>query len=481
MKPMENVLTYAFAKRAAISRLLRYMMFENPLEGEQYAAEVDNSELKNANVEDGAVEFHNPDGRIEYIVYSHGTRYTTDVRPTHIPDDKIRRVTSQVATDRLWRRLQAECQALKSISVQAYTKFDLEKVIASIEYFYSRPSSPEERPPARYIEALSHLGQPFTLADDGAIRTWIDKCRNHLLKQYASYVLAGDEVKHVLTTLTFFEYCPFPLTSLLEMNREFLPDYMGKPIVMSFPLVDIRFYLEHPAIRPDLAVVWATSTARTLQKNAEQLRDEAKLKYTIEQFHSNLYFALLHYRCALYAYRVVLSLAKAGLAQGERAMQRIKEARTEVALCEEHRVVIMASLTAALGIGRLFVPSIANVEEVHNWVEKLVALSPANAEFAIREAYDAELIMPRFLRDICLGFASSLGGKTKQGLAKMLGLMQDLEKHITEAMFLGDPNYLSTTYGLMSQICLKNGMKEESLKYSRRAEPSYYQKLVNPA
>jgi hypothetical protein len=478
---MNKIPAAAFAQRAAISRLLRFMMFENPLEAEQYAVDFDNPELKNIDLNDtGAVEFQNPNGTIEYIVYSHGTKYTTTLRPTHIPDNKIRHFKGRAAGQRLWDRLQAECQGLKSTSQEAYEDSGLAKVLASVAYFYSQPSTPLERPLARYRSALASLGKPSELMGDDAIRSWAGKCRSQLPNLYASYILAGDEVRLVLTTLTLFELCPFSLTDLFAMNAEFLQHHLkNKNIVMDFPIVDLKFYLEHPAIRPDFMVVWGTSAARVLQKQAEELRDEAKLKYTVEEFHFSLYVALLYYRCALYAYRVVLSSSKAGLAVGPRAAQRIKEARTEVALCEEHRVIIMSSLTAVVGLGDPSRPSIADVVEVQNWVARLVALSSGNAEFAIREAYSAELMMPRFLRDVSLGLAYCFSGKTQQGLAKMLAAMQDLEKHLEKAMILGDPNYLSTTYELMFRICSKNGMREQSAEYHRRAQPSYYRKLVN--
>jgi hypothetical protein len=225
--------------------------------------------------------------------------------------------------------------------------------------------------------------------------------------------------------------------------------------------VDIRFYLEHPSVPPDLAVVWGTSTARVLQGKAEELRDEAKLKYSVDGFHFNLYTSLLYYRCALYAYREVLSLSKVSLAKRERALERLEAARVEAVLCEEHRVVIMTPLLGAL-------------KGVENWIERLAELP----ELEIRQAYDAELMIPKFLRDLALGLLACRDGETTKGLAKMLAVMQELEKHLKEAMLFGDPNYLSGTYWLMSQICAQSGMGRESLEYSRRAEPSYYKNLL---
>lgn len=479
---MDDVSIVAFAKRAEAYRLLRYMMFENPIDAEQLAVNVDIPELRKVNwAGSGAIGFSNPNGNT-YIVYNRGTKYTTTVRPSHISDDQIVYVSHLAASTTLWLRLQESCRILEELSSDVYATFGMKKILDSVAYFYSPRSTPKERPLARYREALANLGEPSTLASNDAIRSWVSKCWS-VIELYGSCLLAGDEVKYVLTTLALFELSPFPLTSLFEMNLEWLQQNFGitlgdKPVGMAFPDVNVRFYLEHPIVRPDLAVVWGTGTARVLQKHAEQFRDEAKLKFSIEQFHFNLYLALLYYRCALDAYNVVLSLSKVNLVTGERALQRIEEARTEVALCEEHRVVIMASLSAVV-LGQLALPNIASVEEFQNWVAGWANHSSLKAELKIRQAYDAELLMPKFLRDLALGLVAYISGETKAGLAKMLSIMQELEKHINEAVLLGDPNYLSTTYGLMAGICAKNGMESERAEYSRRAEASYYKKLVN--
>ena len=479
---MDKLSSEVFIKRAEIQRLLRYLMFENPLEAEQYA--VDIPELREADVSGvGALEFSTPNGS-EYIVYSHGTKYTTTVRPTHIPSDQIRLVKPPLAGETLWPRLKDNCEALRQLSSDAYTQFGLGRILDSIAYFYSSPSTPEERPAARYVEALANLGEFSKLTGDDAIKDWVGKCRSQLLQLYASHILAGDEVKQALATFVFFGLCPFPVTKLFEMNQEFFHYRFGemldgKPIVMAFPLMDLRFYLGHPVVRPDLAVVWGTGAARILQDKAEELRDSAKLRYTIEQFHFELYLSLLYYRCALYAYRMVLSSAKAKLVTGERALQRIEAARSEEALCEEHRVLIMTSLTAVLEARRVAFPSIANVVQVHNWVAHLTEVFPKEAEIRIRQAYDAELTMPKFLRDLALGILACITDQPKDGLTKLLAVMQDLEKHLDIAMTMGDPNYLSSTYGIMAAVAAKNGMDSESVEYSRRSEPSYYQKLAN--
>ncbi|HEY2170476.1 MAG TPA: hypothetical protein VGJ30_12675 [Candidatus Angelobacter sp.] len=480
---MDDVPTVAFAKRAEIYRLLRYMMFENPIDAEQLAVEVNAPELKKVDwTGSGAIGFSNPNGKTDYIVYNRGTKYTTPVRPSHFSDSQIIYVSRPAASTLLWPRLQESCRILEELSSDVYATFGIKKILDSVGYFYSPRSTPQERPLARYSEALANLGEPSKLPNNDAIRNWVGKCWSQLIELYGSCLLAGDEVRYALTTFALFELCPFPLTSLFEMNLRWLQQNFGitlgdKPVGMAFPDVNIRFYLEHHIVRPDLAVVWGTSTARVLQKHAEQSRDEAKLKLSVEQFHSNLYLALLYYRCALYAYNVVLSLSKSNLVTGERALQRIEEARTEVALCEEHRVIIMASLSAAV-LG-LTIPNIANVEEFQNWVASWAKYSSRKAELKIRQAYDAELLMPKFLRDVALGLIACISSETKAGLAKMLSAMQELEKHIEEAVLLGDPNYLSTTYGLMAGICAKNGMESQRPEYSRRAEPAYYKKLAN--
>src|SRR5579864_30580 len=482
---MNDTFTDPHTKRAELYRLLRFMMFDNPLEAERRAVNVYNPILRKIDwTGTGALELSNPDGSSEYIVYSRGTKYTTTVRPTHLLDEQITRVAAPSASTTLWPRLQESFRILEELSGEFYRKFGIKGILDSVGYFYSSRSQSEEQPLARYSEALANLGEPSQLKNDNAIRSWIRKCWDQLTYLYGNCLLAGDEVKYVLTTFALFELCPFSLTSLFEMNQEWLQQNLGitvggKPVTMAFPHVDIRFYLEQPTVRADLAVVWGTSVARVLQKQAEQFRDEAKLKVCIEQFHFNLYIPLLYYRCALYAYNVVLSLSKIPFVTGERALQRIEAARAETALCEEHRVIIMASLTAVLG--GLDLPNIASVEESRNWMAALATRSLPEAELKIRQAYDAELLMPKFLRDIMLGFVACISGKTKAGLARMLAAMQELEKHIEEAVLLGDPNYLSTTYALMAGICAQNGMESEKLEYSRRAEPSYYQKLMHPS
>ena len=375
MTAMDTFSTEIFIQLAEIKRLLRYMMFENPLEAEKYA--VDIPELRETDTTGtGAFEFSTSDGT-EYIVYSHGTKYTTRVRPTHIPSDKIGHIEPPPAGEMLWPRLQESCQALEGLSSDAYVQFAITKIPNSVAYFYSPRSTPGDRPLARYVEALRNLGEPSELVGEDDIRGWISMCRNQLLQSYASYMLAGDEVKQALATFILFELSPFPLTDLIKLNQEFfrsiVDDKLGdKQVVMAFPMMDIRFYLEHSNVPPDLAVVWGTSAARVLQDKAEELRDRAKLRYSVEQFHFELYISLLYYRCALYAYSTVLSSANADLVVRERAMQRLEEARSEVVLCEEHRVLIMVSLDAALGVQQVAFPSIANVTQFHNWVAYLL-------------------------------------------------------------------------------------------------------------
>jgi hypothetical protein len=71
---------------------------------------------------------------------------------------------------------------------------------------------------------------------------------------------------------------------------------------MPFPVPDIKFYLEDQIAPANDAVVWAPT-----------------LRGNVEQFHFDLYLALLHYRCALYAYNAVQSLPKAKIVTSDTA------------------------------------------------------------------------------------------------------------------------------------------------------------------
>lgn len=225
-----------------------------------------------------------------------------------------------------------------------------------------------------------------------------------------------------------------------------------------------------------------TAIARTSQQNAEKYRDDAKTRYTTDQFLAGLYRALLHYRCALYAYNSVLSLSKAKEVTSETAKIRLDEATTEAVLCEEYRVVIEASLSAAfhgVASGLLRMPSTANAAEFIPWLEWMISpSSQVDAEFEIRQAYDAQLVMPTFLRDLALGRIACSKGETTKGLAKLQAVANELEKHLGEAVVLGDPNYLSYMYDIMAKVCDEKGMALESAGYLRRAQPEYYRALL---
>ena len=479
---MDRIPTEAFALRAEISRILRCLMGDNPIDAEEH--QVDIPELMETDISGmGALEFSVPGGGVEYIVYNQGTKYTTAVRPTHIPDELIKHVTPPAATNQLWIRLQERCQELHEISKDAYQQLGIQNVLDSVAYFYSPRNNPDERPMARYVQALTDFGSPSDLVGDNTVKIWISNCIDRLLQRYSSFLLAGDEVKQAYATLTFFQLCPFPLTSLIHMTQEFFQyrfggSLGGKPVVMAFPMMDINFYLNHPQIAPDLAVVWGTGAARTLQDKGNEIRDRAKQQYSLEQFCFYLYAALLCYRCALYLYSAVLLSPKSTVVKREKAKDRIDKAKVEANLCEEHRVLIMTSLTSILGLRQTGLPSFANVSHLHSWVGYLAANSANNAEIHIRQAYDSELAMPRFLRDLALGFLKCLQREPKRGLCSMLTVMEALEKHLDEAVILGDPNYLSSTYDLMAQIAANSGMASESAEYRRRSEPPYYQNLL---
>jgi hypothetical protein len=457
-------------------------MPDNPIDAEERA--VDIPELRETDISgEGALKFTAPDGSLTYIVYRQGTKYTTAVRPSHLLTDQIRHVTPPAPTDQLWIRLQERCQALEQMSRDAYEKLGIGQILESVSYFYLPRKTKEERPVARFRQALTDLGNPSDLPSDEAVKQWIAACTSRLIQLYASFLLAGDEVVQAYATLSFFQLCPFSPAVLIKMSQSFFeeqfgPAFSGKPIVSAFPIMDVKFYLGHPGIRPDLAIVWTTSAARVLQRKADEIRDEAKTKYTGEEFSFNLYMALLYYRCALYLYSTALSSPHSGLVQGSRAVQRVEEAKPEMALCEEHRVLIMTSLMAVFGAKQMSLPSIVNVLGLHEWIRRLAASSGRDAETQIRQAYDSELAMPKFLRDLALGFVKCLTGDAQKGLATMQSVMSALEKHVEVAVVLGDPNYISSTYDLMSQIAAAQGMQSDSLEYGNRSEPSYYRGLV---
>lgn len=479
---MDPIPTEAFAIRAEINRTLRILMPDNPIDAEERA--VDIPELRETDISgDGALEFTASDGRLTYIVYSRGTKYTTAVRPSHLPADKIRHVTPPAPTDQLWIRLQERCHALEQTSKDAYDQLGIGQALESVSYFYLPRKTKKERPIARFPQALTDLGNASDLRSDEAIKQWIAACTSRLIQLYASFLLAGDEVVQAYATLSFFQLCPFSPTVLINLSQSFFEERFGtavldKHIVSAFPIMDVKFYLGHPDIRPDLAIVWTTSAARVLQRKADELRDEAKTKYTAEEFSFNLYMALLYYRCALYLYYTALSSPHSSMVQGPRAVLRLEEAKPEMALCEEHRVLIVTSLMAISGTKQLSLPSIVNVLGFHEWIRQLAASSGQDAETSIRQAYASELAMPKFLRDLALGFVRCLTGDAPKGLATMQSVMSALEKHVEVAVLLGDPNYISSTYDLMSQIAAVHGMQSERLEYGNRSEPSYYRGLV---
>jgi hypothetical protein len=470
------------ASIAEIRRLLRVMMFENPPQAEQHMADLPGlNKIRDAASGDYAIATHNPD---IYIINDNGTAYTTTILPSHIPEDKVIDFVSPAAGDVLWKRLQELTKALEQRSRYAYEQSRIGESLRSIVYFYDAPL---KGPQTRHIDVLKDGGIFLELAGDTEFRAWCRLSYEKLLEAYGWYVLAGTEIVQPLATLILFDLCPLPKEFLLEINRDYLrytlgDRFKGMRIVMPFPLIDIETYLEHPAIEPNVAVVWATAVARTFQQKADQCRDDAKAKYTIEQFQFGLYLAVLYYRCALYAYKVASSLSKVTKITSDTAKTRIKEGATETVMCEEYRVVIGTSLSVAsqgLASGLFPRPSVAKAEEFNMWVEWLITSRFAvEAEKALRESCDAQLLIPTFVRDLALGRIACSTGETKRGLARMLKVLGELEKHLKDAVILGDPNYLSSSYERMAIICEQNGMAKESAEYRRRAEPEYYKLIL---
>ncbi len=461
-------------------------MAETPQSAEQHF--LDMAEMRKVDIDWdlGAYEF-SENGSLMYIVFDRGTKYTTSIRPSQIPDAKIVRIDRSPEGDTLWKRLQQRANDLKNLSDHLFTASRIGDSLSSIPFLYS----PESKGPYfRHIDAVNGFGGFLELKSDESIRNWCSACIHRLIESYGNHVFAGNEIIGPITTLLLFDYCPFPLAALLEMNRDYLRYQLGDKFTginlnMPFPVPNIKLYLEHPAVPANVAVVWCTAIARTSQQNAEKYRDDAKTRYTTDQFLSGLYMALLHYRCALSAYSTVLSLSKAKQVTSETAKTRLDEAKTEAALCEEYRVVIEASLSTAfhgVASGLLNMPSIANASEFIPWVEWMTSpSSQVDAEFEIRQAYDAQLIMPTFLRDVALARIAWSKGETTKVLAKLQAVANELEKHLTEAMVLGDPNYLSYIYEIMAKICGEKGMELESAEYLRRAQPEYYQALLADA
>ena len=458
-----------------IRRLQRVLMAETP----QYAEQnfLDLAQMRKVDIDKnlGAYELLS-DGSTTYIVFDHGTKYTTSIRPSQIPDEKIIRIDKSPPGDTLWKRLQQRANALKELSNDLFKLSRVGDSLDSIPFLYSAES---KGPRFRHIDAVKGLGDFLELNGDEAIRGWCEACIDCLIESYGSYLLAGDEVIEPIATLLLFQCCPFSLATLLEMNRDYLRDALGETFMranvsMGFPVPDIKFYLEHPIVPANVAVVWGTAIARTSQFNGEAFRNEAKTRYTIEQFLAGLYMALLHYRCALYAFSAVLLLSKAKDVTSETAKTRLDEATTEAALCEEYRVVIESSLSAAsqrIASGLLHTPSIANASEFIPWLEWMISpASPVNAEFEIRQAYDAQLSMPTFLRDLALGRIACSKGDTAKGLAKLQAVANELEKHLREAVVLGDPNYLSYMCDIIAKVYDDTGMVVESAEYARRAQ-----------
>jgi hypothetical protein len=425
------------------------------------------------------------DGSATYIVFDHGTKYTTSIRPAQIPQERVIPIAASPAGDNLRNRLRARANALREVSTGIFEAAQIGATLDSVDFLYSEAA---KGPHYRHIEAVKGIGEFLELNNEEAIRNWCTRCIDRLIESYGSYLLAGDEVIKPVATLLLFDFCPFPLSALLEMNRDYLrygvgQTVMGVNVSMPFPVPDIKFYLEHPAVPANVAVVWGTAIAREFQNKAEVYRDHAKTRFTVEQFLAGLYLALVYYRCALYAFRAVLSLKKAKAVTSETAKSRIDEAPTEADLCEEYRVVIAASLHAASegSASRLVnMPSIANAIQFSSWVDWMASpTSQVNAEIEIRQAYDAQLVMPTFLRDLAIGRITCIKGEATKGLAKLQAVTRELEKHLREAVILGDPNYLSSTYDFMAKVCESHGM--ENAEYLRRAQPAYVQALLDLA
>jgi hypothetical protein len=467
-----------------VRRLLRVLMAETP----QYAERNfnDAAEMRKVDIQDEDLAAYEitEDGSSMYIVFDHGTKYTTSIRPSQIPDAKIVRIARSQGGDVLWKRVQERAHAVKELSLNLFKTSRVGESLDSIPFLYSEEA---KGPHFRHIEAVKGLGGFLELKNNDEIRSWCRACIDRLIASYGWHLLAGNEVVEPIATLQLFDYCPFPLAALLEMNRDYLryqmgDKFMGANLTMPFPVPDIKFYLEHPAVPANLAVVWGTAIARTSQQQAEKFRDDAKTRYTADRFLGGLHMALLHYRCALYAYRAVLSLKKANQVTSDSAKTRLDEAPTEEAICEEYRVVIEASLSAAAhGIASgLRMPSIANAAEFIPWLEWMTSpSSPVDADFEIHQAYDAQLIMPTFLRDLARGRIAISKGETAKGLAKLQAVATELEKHLNEAVILGDPNYLSYIYDTMAKASSAGGMATESAEYARRAQPEYYRGLIS--
>lgn len=304
------------------------------------------------------------------------------------------------------------------------------------------------------------------LASADASRSWADAALERLVRSHMELRVMGTEAAELVAVLLMIanaqqpdRYLCLGTIGVIASPREPLTpthDPVGSVEAMLggfdaamriVPTASVGAYASSFAIEDvGESIALANLVAAKLRQQGDETLDRCREVTAVTLYFPLLAQALLWYLAAAAAFRFTHHFY---CHTAPDATDRLRAIERELVLCEERRAVIEAALAIPAGLGG-FNPDSGDRDVLWGWVLALRDIDLEDAELEVHELA-LQLIIPRFIRDIVLGFLR-LGSPQQfdAGVALLQRTIARLKRDAPQHLQLwAETNYVAFAYDLL--------------------------------
>jgi hypothetical protein len=490
--PLNSVIRgSAFVQAARLRRLACFLLAESPAEAEANAR-VPPEVLDVLTRGNGVIRFEGPLGDSHYMIVRNGTRYLTSERPDDVDEGEIRSVRLARGGPRnLLRRFRRASRRLHEADPLLHKAFRFEEIGCAIDAEFPRGSAAALLRTVRPFLLLAGPEAPAPPADladsDEQASAWLDVAIKYLKREYALNRVAGDTVREILAALLYLRLSPDPARRI-DLHRQ--ATGFGALVVPGtpsrwLPSPHLEGYLLSPGLTVSEALIPARQLAIFLTRSADEQRRAASGLPMMEQFHGQLFGALLGYRVAQEVFAVierVLSPVPADVIP-PRLVNR-EELRARARHCEEMRVHIAGSLATAAGVrtSALDLWSRASLRDYLTWLAGVPLLSAERdiTDLALR-LYIPDVVRVWLKGWLWMFHPGSDRGRAREGARRVKDVLELLEQRSNERAVFGEPPLVWIGYGWLAADARKRGDRKQASEFAQKARPPAHQTISFPS
>jgi hypothetical protein len=421
---------------------------------------------------EGAIRYDGSSDSPTYIVLKNGTRYTSQTRPSDIPEDRmIDQGPEDLQATAVWDRLNEVYARLKVDCPEIVEGLWIDQAVEFIGSIRTSGSIIGEVAVHQVLSQALRRHTHYTRSAEAACACSIDAV-NAIGTEYKKLRLPGCWAKKYVAVLTFFSVHPDAAT-LYSINESEAKKLLGSTIgtfpVQGIPTSDIGYYLTHPESEGYKSFIAANGAARLLRRLGKQMVLEALSQPSLGMFHEILYSASINYLAAQEIYRRILLLGDSIPIIWKWIKLTDAEVRSLWVETEEARVTIGSSLmSAALSHEHL----LSVMDPIKFFGYLVAALEREGYDRARSIVHDllARLICPEVLHDLALVLIDVIAHRSgERTLRRARAVLLQLEGSVRINRAMGDPNFLPLAYSLIVAVLRDLGRDDEAQVFAEKS------------